>query len=71
MLRPEGRITLYEPINRLIFPEPADGFFLGDRVGPVGDLADTVKATEDCSNGADRVLMDFDQRYRWAFASGA
>lgn len=71
VLRPGGRISLYEPLNRLTFPEPADEFFLGYRVGPVGGLADTVKATEDCSNGADRVLMDCDERRLWAFASGA
>ena len=24
VLRPHGRISLFEPINRLMFPEPAD-----------------------------------------------
>ena len=34
VLRPGGRISLYEPINRLMFPEPPDEFLFGLRHRP-------------------------------------
>ncbi len=42
VLRPGGRISLFEPINRLMYPEPA-GRFYGYEVGAVADLAAKVK----------------------------
>lgn len=45
-LRGGGRISLFEPINRLMFPEPADRFW-GYDIAAVADLADKVKATFD------------------------
>ncbi|MGH2882290.1 MAG: class I SAM-dependent methyltransferase [Solirubrobacteraceae bacterium] len=44
VLRPGGRISLFEPINRLMYPEPA-GRFLGCDVSAVADLAEKVKAS--------------------------
>src|SRR3954466_3004776 len=44
VLRGGGRISPFEPINRLMFPEPADRFW-GYEIGAVADLADKVKAT--------------------------
>jgi ubiquinone/menaquinone biosynthesis C-methylase UbiE len=43
VLRPGGRISLFEPINRFAFPEPADRFF-GYEVAPVQEMAGKVKA---------------------------
>jgi ubiquinone/menaquinone biosynthesis C-methylase UbiE len=70
VLRPGGRISLYEPINRLMIPEPADEFFGGYGIGPVGDLAAKLKAADECSE-VDSTLMDFDERDLFAFASRA
>jgi ubiquinone/menaquinone biosynthesis C-methylase UbiE len=71
VLRPGGRISLYEPINRLMFPEPPDEFFWGYKVGPVTDLAAKFKAVEEGSDcGSVSTLMDFDERDLFAFASG-
>jgi ubiquinone/menaquinone biosynthesis C-methylase UbiE len=68
VLRPGGRISLYEPINRLMFPEPPGEFFWGYDVGPVGDLAAKLKGAEDCSGAAASTLMDFDERDLFTFA---
>lgn len=43
VLRPWGRLSLFEPINRLMFPEPEDRFW-GYDVAAVADLARKVKA---------------------------
>lgn len=63
VLRPGGRISLFEPINRLMYPEPA-GRFYGYDVGAVSDLAAKVKAAVVLSEGSDfhRAMMGFDDR---------
>jgi ubiquinone/menaquinone biosynthesis C-methylase UbiE len=43
VLRPNGRMSLYEPINGLVHPEPGHQFD-GVDVTPVQDLAERVKA---------------------------
>jgi len=68
VLRPGGRISIYEPINRLMFPEPPDEFFSGYDVGPVGELAAKLKAAEG-SPHTESTLMDFDERDLFAFAA--
>jgi arsenite methyltransferase len=61
-LRPGGRISLFEPVNRLMFPEPADRLW-GYDVATVAGLADRVKATYDEVAGhATRTMVDFDDR---------
>ncbi len=72
VLRPGGRISLFEPINRLTFPEAPDRFW-GYDVGAVSGLADRVKASyRDISDPAATTMMDFDERdlLRWAEAAG-
>jgi arsenite methyltransferase len=62
VLRPGGRLSLFEPINRLMFPEPADRFW-GYDVSSVAELADKVKATFhrlEAEHAA--TMMDFDDR---------
>jgi arsenite methyltransferase len=61
VLRPGGRISLFEPINRLMFPEP-DNRFWGYDVTGVTDLAAKVKAVFGRSEqpGSVAAMMGFD-----------
>jgi arsenite methyltransferase len=62
VLRPGGRISLFEPINRLMFPEPRHRFF-GYDVREVAELADKVKSTlGELESGHVEAMMDFDDR---------
>jgi arsenite methyltransferase len=62
VLRTGGTVSLFEPINRLMFPEPADRFW-GYDVGVVADLADKVKgAFEALEDPAAATMSDFDDR---------
>jgi ubiquinone/menaquinone biosynthesis C-methylase UbiE len=72
VLRPGGRISLFEPINRLMFPEPADRFW-GYEVGPVAELAARVKAVfaELEDPAATAAMMGFDDRDLARLADGA
>jgi ubiquinone/menaquinone biosynthesis C-methylase UbiE len=61
VLRPGGRISLFEPINRRMFPEPADRLW-GYDVGAIVDLADEVKASYMATRDpAADSMMDFDE----------
>ena len=61
-LRPGGRISLFEPINRLTFPEPRDRFW-GYDVTAVSDLSDKVKASfHELQDPAAATMTDFDDR---------
>ena len=71
VLAPGGRLSLFEPINRLTSPEPADRFW-GYDVGEVWDLADKVKASYgDLEDPAVAAMTDFDDRDLVAFAEAA
>jgi ubiquinone/menaquinone biosynthesis C-methylase UbiE len=62
VLRRGGRISLFEPINRLTFPEPPDRFW-GYELSAVADLAEKVKATFEALAGPGTApMMDFDDR---------
>src|SRR5262249_20683606 len=70
VLRPGGRMSLYEPINSFTFPEP-EHFFAGRDVTPVIPIATKVKAiysrnqppaTDPMMNFDERDLLDFAQR---------
>lgn len=70
VLRPGGRISLYEPINRFGFPEP-EGRLLGYDVTAVpGPAAKLRAAIADAA--ADSPLLDFDERdlFTWAEQAG-
>jgi arsenite methyltransferase len=67
VLRPGGRLSVWEPINRFSFPEPEDRL-LGIDVGPVRDLAAKVKAAM-VPDGSP--LLDFDERDLFAWAEQA
>lgn len=71
VLRPGGRISLFEPINRfMVQHRPDDLFGLGD--SPVNDLiakvADVYRGTEE----AEGSMIDFDERdlVAWAITAG-
>ena len=63
VLRPGGRVSMFEPINRLMYPEP-DGRFLGYDLSSVSELVTRVKAAlAGMSDPAFRAaMMDFDDR---------
>ena len=72
VLRPGGRISLFEPINRLMFPEAPDRFW-GYDVSAVSELADKVKRSlREISDPAAATMLDFDDRdlVRLAEAAG-
>lgn len=66
-----GRISLFEPINRLMFPEP-EGRFWGYDVADVVDLAGRVKdAFVRLEHPDAATMMDFDERDLFAMARSA
>ncbi len=71
VLRPGGRISLFEPINRLMFPEAPDRFW-GYDVSAVSELADRVKRSyRAISDPAAATMLDFDDRDLVRFAEAA
>lgn len=71
VLKPGGRLSIFEPINRFTFPEPA-GLLLGYDVTPILDLAEKVKALYLSIQPADSDPMtDFDERDLIRFAEQA
>jgi ubiquinone/menaquinone biosynthesis C-methylase UbiE len=71
VLKPGGRLSMFEPINRYAFPEP-EGRYLGFDVEPVAPLARRVKdAYDELSGKQDSTLTDFDERDLLVFAERA
>ena len=70
VLAPGGRISLFEPINRLMYPEPA-GRFWGYDVGAVAELAAKVTAQFAGSAQERAAMLGFDDRDLVEFALGA
>jgi ubiquinone/menaquinone biosynthesis C-methylase UbiE len=69
VLKPGGRLSIFEPINSFSSPEP-EGRFCGFDVGPIADLAEKVKNAE--QRLADEgTLTDFDERDLITFAERA
>ncbi len=62
VLRPGGRISLFEPINRFAYPEP-EGRFAGFDVTPVEPVVAKVRALYRKLQPADSdPMLDFDER---------
>jgi arsenite methyltransferase len=60
VLRPGGRLSVFEPINRLTYPEPPNRFW-GYDVAEVAELADQVKASfAAMQDAATDTMVDFD-----------
>lgn len=71
VLRPGGRLSMFEPINRFTFPEPDDKY-MGFDVAPIAGLARRVKdAYNRLATADDSTLIDFDERDLIAFAERA
>jgi arsenite methyltransferase len=71
VLRPGGRVSLFEPINRLMYPEPEDRFY-GLHVPAVSDLTAKVKARFAGDDDSYReAMMGFDDRDLLRFAEEA
>jgi arsenite methyltransferase len=69
VLKPAGRLSMFEPINRFAFPEPDTRFF-GFDATPVLPLARKVKGAVRKQSGDDS-LIDFDERDLADFAERA
>jgi arsenite methyltransferase len=67
VLRPRGRISIWEPINTLTYPEPADEWF-GYDVSSVRELADRVKNTYLTLGCTPNSMLSFDERDLFAYA---
>jgi len=67
VLRPQGRISIYEPINRLTYPDPANEWF-GYDISPVRDLAERVKKTHVSLVGSLHAMLGFDERDLFSLA---
>ena len=69
VLRPAGRLSIFEPINGFGYPEP-DGWFCGYDLTEVRALAAKVYA--EFSPPEENTLIDFDERdlIEWASAAG-
>lgn len=67
VLRPHGRISIYEPINSLTYPDPANEWF-GYDVSPVRDLAERVKNTHVGLAGTLDAMLGFDERDLFSLA---
>ncbi len=62
VLRPGGRVSIFEPISRFVHPEPPSRFF-GYDVMPVQDLAQKLRAAYARSeSSAIESMIDFDER---------
>ena len=62
VLRPGGRLSIWEPINSFTYPEPVH-LFHGYDVTPVRHLADKVKAVYERIQPTDSdPMLDFDER---------
>jgi arsenite methyltransferase len=71
VLRPEGRLSMFEPINRFTFPEP-EHEYMGFDVAPIAGLVRRVKDAYDRLGGSrDGTLIDFDEADLISFAERA
>jgi ubiquinone/menaquinone biosynthesis C-methylase UbiE len=62
VLRPGGRVSIFEPINRFAHPEPP-GLFFGYDVTPTQDLAQKLLAVyAQSESSAIEAMIDFDER---------
>jgi ubiquinone/menaquinone biosynthesis C-methylase UbiE len=68
VLRPGGRLSIFEPINRFAYPEP-DHLFLGFDVGPVRDLVVRIRAAR--LPVEEHPLTNFDERDLFDHAAAA
>lgn len=70
VLRPGGRLSMFEPINRFAYPEP-EGVFGGIEMGEVWPLAKRVRDRYNAMTGDESAMIDFDERDLLELARGA
>ena len=71
VLKPEGRLSIFEPISKYSYKEPADRFW-GYNVAPVAEIAQKVKAVFDKIQPPESdPMLDFDERDLIKFAENA
>src|SRR5712691_10081909 len=71
VLKPGGRLSIFEPINRFCYPEPPHQF-LGYDVTPIVAIASKVRAVfEQIHPPESSPLLNFDERDRLTFAERA
>jgi arsenite methyltransferase len=70
VLKPGGRASIFEPINRFTFPEP-DGQLWGYDLTPVAELGKKIRAVYDRFEEAEATLIDFDERDLLRFTEAA
>jgi ubiquinone/menaquinone biosynthesis C-methylase UbiE len=71
VLKPGGRLSIFEPINRFCYPEPPH-LFLGYDVTPIQEIADKVRAVfERIHEPASSPLLNFDERDLLTYAERA
>ncbi len=71
VLAPGGRISLFEPINRLMFPEPDDRFWGYDVTGVAEEAGKVKDAFARLEHADAATMMDFDERDLFAIAQRA
>jgi ubiquinone/menaquinone biosynthesis C-methylase UbiE len=71
ILKPQGRLSIFEPINRFRYPEPSHTFW-GYDVTPVNEIAQKVKEVYHKIQPPDNdPMLDFDERDLITFAEKA
>ena len=70
VLKPGGRLSIFEPINRFAHPEPPH-HFLGYDVTPVEDLARKLHAVYERIQPPDDPMLDFDERDLFSLTESA
>ena len=72
VLRPGGRVSMFEPINRFGSEQHEDpSSFMGMDTAAVADLAAKIKATYEVRAPGEKTLVDFDERDLLDFAERA
>ena len=70
VLRPGGRISIFEPINSFTFPE-LPGSFLGFDMRPIQEIADKVRHLYGTLQPDTDPMLDFDERDLFAHVDAA
>lgn len=70
VLKPKGTLSIFEPINRFGYPEPANTCW-GYDVTPVVEIARKVKAVYEKIQPADDPMLNFDERDLFTYAGQA
>jgi arsenite methyltransferase len=72
VLRPGGRISLFEPINRFSLNSRSADSFAGYDLSPVGDIGRKLRGVFEAIQGPDTdPMLDFDERDLLRFAEDA